>query len=254
MESKSIALLIVALLIGVGAGAGVGYVAFHNNGSGDNSGDATYFYIYDNQEYTDYHQTHHAASYTGATITKLYTESAGTYSEYAGNPYTGENLNNTYYFLQGTTYIPVLLISYQDPVTYSYSAFTESTWDGWGESAKKKVVDYVDPVAFKESANSVVKGVWVKGYGSTLKESFANACERIGYEMTMGGYGISSLNGIDDGNFCLLFYVDNAWDSTHTWDDNNVSKYVAVGHGVWDSAMFSPPLPGITVPENIPAI
>lgn len=256
MDSKAIAVLVVALLVGVGAGAGIGYVAFHNNAPAKDTtpdlGEPTYFYIYDNNEYSNYHQTCYASAYNGAQVTGgIFTKAGDVYTPYAGNPYSGTALNDTYYFNYGSEKVEVLGLSYYDEATWSYVAFTETTWD----DTKTMYADYVDPVPFKEANDSIVKGVWVKGYGATIKERFTNACERAGYTLTWGSYGIGTLNGLDDGNFTFCIYKDSNWTTTGaSWDMTDLPTYAGVGHGAWDSAMFVAPLPGIAIPNPMIAI
>ena len=259
MDNKIIAFVVAAVVVGAGIGVGIGFAAF--NKPAEKEADM-YFYFYDNYEYESLYKTNTAASYNGFPVTKIYTKAGDVYTEFGGNPYTGSALNDDYYFLYAeNVYVKVLALSYYDSTSWSYIALTESTWTAH-PLAQGLFADYISPTPFKNLDNNAInKGVWVKGNGSTTLECFKDACKRAGYEVTFkeGTSYIQKLNGVADGNFCILFYIDDAWTSMKgtenlSLDSNDISKYVAVGHGAWDSAMFTAPQPGVTPSDDIIAL
>ncbi len=257
-DSKLITFAVVGLLIGAAAGVGIGFAVF--NKPAEKSADM-YFYFYDNYEYESLYKTNTASSYTGFTVNKIYTKAGDVYTEFGGNPYTGENLNADYYFLYAeNVYVKILALSYYDAVNYMYVKLTESTWTAH-PLAEGLFADYISPTPFKNLDNAINKGIWVKGHGSTTLDCFKDACERAGYKVTFkeGTSYISDLNGVKDGNFCVMFYIEDKWTTTKgtenlSLDSNDVSKYVAIGHGAWDSAMFVAPQPGVTPSDDIIAL
>lgn len=246
-----IAFLAIAVAVGLAAGAGIGYLVFDEKG--DSEGDYLTFYFYDDSRYSTLYTEMTTGSFTPIQIDTFYKLDDGEYVKYGDgfNPYSGGSLNtNLYGLIPGTNseYQAIEKLFFYDASNYIYTECVAGDWASYDSVYYEGIASYVE--------HDVVDGIWVKGYGDNTLDCFKDAVKRAGYtcEFSTGSY-LSKFNDAEDGNFCVLAWYNDAW--TNSIEGNNFSldidgmtDYVAVGHGAWDSAMFSPPLPDQT-PEDI---
>lgn len=99
----------------------------------------------------------------------------------------------------------------------------------------------------------LANGIWTIGRGESKQSCFEDACRAAGIDVSVSGGGINSMNGVADGNFCQMGWINGDW-STEIWLGSNESykvKFMAIGHGRWSEGNGGdPPVPWQT-PDDI---